>query len=191
MTEKPRTQAASFRLLLRALVIFWLLCETSIVYGLRYVGMRLTGKSRAARQAMFGQTVLTLFRRLGATFIKVGQIMSTRPDLLPPHVISALASLQDNVGPFPYAAVERTFAEDFGQPISALFAEFSKAPIASASVAQVHFAKLCRHGQRFRSRVAGSGQHQRQARRRGAGVVTFGVRDARGVDGGEGRHVGG
>ncbi len=142
MTEKPRTQAASFRLLLRALVIFWLLCETSIVYGLRYVGMRLTGKSRAARQAMFGQTVLTLFRRLGATFIKVGQIMSTRPDLLPPHVISALASLQDNVGPFPYAAVERTFAEDFGQPISALFAEFSRAPIASASVAQVHKARL-------------------------------------------------
>ena len=141
-----RTTTHNIRLLLRAFVIFWLLVETSVVYALRYLGMRATGKSRADRQAMFGKTVLGLFRRLGATFIKVGQIMSTRPDLLPPHVISALASLQDNVGPFPYSDVERTLSEDFGQPVADLFSEFSRTPIASASVAQVHKARL-RSGQ--------------------------------------------
>jgi len=130
------------KLLLRALVICWLLCETAIWFGIRYLGYRLTGRSLADRQALFGQSVLSLFRRLGATFIKVGQIMSTRPDLLPPHVIAALSRLQDDVGPFPYHHVERTLAEDFGQPIASLYREFSPVPIASASVAQVHRARL-------------------------------------------------
>jgi len=130
------------RLLGRALLICWLLIETTIVYGVYSLGLRLAGRSLAERQALFGQSVLSLFRRLGATFIKVGQIMSTRPDLLPPHVISALARLQDDVGPFPFAQVERTVREDFGQSIAALFREFSSVPIASASVAQVHRARL-------------------------------------------------
>jgi len=130
------------RLLARALVICLLLVETALRYGLVYLGYRLTGRSLADRQALFGESVLGLFRRLGATFIKVGQIMSTRPDLLPPHVILALSRLQDDVGPFPFAQVERTIAEDFGQPIAALFREFSPLPIASASVAQVHRARL-------------------------------------------------
>jgi ubiquinone biosynthesis protein len=123
-------------------VICLLLVETALRYGLVYLGYRLTGRSLADRQALFGESVLGLFRRLGATFIKVGQIMSTRPDLLPPHVIAALSRLQDDVGPFPFAQVERTVTEDFGQPIAALFREFSPQPIASASVAQVHRARL-------------------------------------------------
>jgi len=130
------------RLFARALVICLLLVETALRFGVSYLGMRLTGRSLADRQALFAQSVLSLFRRLGATFIKVGQIMSTRPDLLPPHVITALSRLQDDVGPFPYSQVERTIQEDFGQPISALFREFSPVPIASASVAQVHRARL-------------------------------------------------
>ena len=130
------------RLFARALVICLLLVETAVRFGVSYLGMRITGRSLADRQALFAQSVLSLFRRLGATFIKVGQIMSTRPDLLPPHVITALSRLQDDVGPFPYSQVERTIHEDFGQPISALFREFSPVPIASASVAQVHRARL-------------------------------------------------
>jgi ubiquinone biosynthesis protein len=76
------------------------------------------------------------------TFIKVGQIMSTRPDLVPEYITQALIHLQDNVGPFPYEEVERTILEDLGQPVSLLFAEFSLTPLASASVAQVHKARL-------------------------------------------------
>jgi ubiquinone biosynthesis protein len=101
-----------------------------------------TFAGKARRKAFFGEVVLDLFRDLGATFIKVGQIMSTRPDLIPEHVSRALEHLQDNVGPFPFEAVVRTLEADFGRPMSELFAEFAPVPLASASVSQVHKARL-------------------------------------------------
>jgi len=130
------------RLFLRALTILFLVVRTALRYGLGWTWLRLRGRPLSERQAFFGTCVLALFRSLGATFIKVGQIMSTRPDLLPPHVIAALSRLQDDVGPFPYAQVQRTIEEDLGRPLTELFAEFSPQPIASASVAQVHRARL-------------------------------------------------
>ncbi len=130
------------RLFLRALTILFLVVRTALRYGLGWSWLRLRGRPLSERQAFFGTCVLALFRSLGATFIKVGQIMSTRPDLLPPHVISALSRLQDDVGPFPFAQVQRTIEEDLGRPLTELFAEFSPQPIASASVAQVHRARL-------------------------------------------------
>src|SRR5579884_1831151 len=63
---------------------------------------------RARRRAWLGRVVVDLFRELGATFIKVGQIMSTRPDLIPEYLSSALSELQDHVGPFPFEEVVRT-----------------------------------------------------------------------------------
>ena len=99
-----------------------------------------SGKTR--RQEWFGQVVLDLFRELGATFIKVGQIMSTRPDLIPEHISRALEQLQDDVGPFPFDAVVRTLESDLGRPMNQLFAEFAPVPLASASVSQVHKARL-------------------------------------------------
>lgn len=104
--------------------------------------LRLTARGRTARQAFFGRRVLGLFRSLGATFIKVGQVMSTRPDLLPEYVTDALARLQDDVGPFPFAIVERTLREDLQREPHELFREIAPVPIASASVAQVHKARL-------------------------------------------------
>ena len=101
-----------------------------------------TFAGKARRKAFFGQVILDLFRDLGATFIKVGQIMSTRPDLIPDHVSRALERLQDDVGPFPFEAVVRTLETDFGRPMSELFAEFAPVPLASASVSQVHKARL-------------------------------------------------
>jgi ubiquinone biosynthesis protein len=68
--------------------------------------------------------------------------MSTRPDLFPPYVIKALTRLQDNVGSFAWKHVERTITEELGKPTSELFATFDRAPVASASVAQVHRATL-------------------------------------------------
>jgi ubiquinone biosynthesis protein len=130
------------RLAIRAAVILL----TFLACGLRWlVGwcvLMVLARGRARRQAWFGHMVLTLFRELGATFIKVGQIMSTRPDLLPEHVTRALEHLQDDVGPFPFEAVEQTLREDFGRPVAKLFVEFSPVPLASASVAQVHKARL-------------------------------------------------
>lgn len=102
--------------------------------------VRFAGRIR--RRAWFGQIVLDLFRELGATFVKVGQIMSTRPDLIPEHVFQALQHLQDDVGPFPFDQAVKTIEQDFGQPVAALFAELAPVPIASASVSQVHKARL-------------------------------------------------
>ncbi|KYH31450.1 ABC1 kinase family protein [Neomoorella mulderi] len=79
---------------------------------------------------------------LGPTFIKLGQILSTRPDLLPPEIIAELARLQDRVPPFPFAEVKQTVEKELGQPLEQLFHEFDPEPLAAASIGQVHRATL-------------------------------------------------
>jgi ubiquinone biosynthesis protein len=128
--------------LYRAVVITFFLAWHSVRWLAGWLALVVTARGLEARQEWFAASLLALFRDLGATFIKVGQIMSTRPDLLPPHIIRALESLQDRVGPFPFAHVRQVIGEDFGEPLEALFEEFSVEPIASASVAQVHRARL-------------------------------------------------
>lgn len=79
---------------------------------------------------------------MGPTFVKLGQLLSTRPDLLPAPYIEALARLQDDVAPFPYEEVETIVTEELGVRISKAFAEFSPTPLAAASLGQVHRATL-------------------------------------------------
>jgi hypothetical protein len=93
------------RLVLRAAVIGLLFAQQLLRWAAGWLWLVATFAGRERRKAWFGQVVADLFRSLGATFIKVGQIMSTRPDLIPDHVTRALERLQDDVGPFPFAAV--------------------------------------------------------------------------------------
>ncbi|WP_029451808.1 ABC1 kinase family protein [Clostridium algidicarnis] len=79
---------------------------------------------------------------LGPTFIKLGQILSTRPDILPAEYIKELSKLQDNVLPEKFKDINKVIKSEFGKSIEELFLKFNEIPLASASVAQVHEATL-------------------------------------------------
>ena len=79
---------------------------------------------------------------LGAVFVKLGQTLSTRPDLISPELMVELSKLQDRVPPFPGAEAQRLIETALGRPIDQLFLEFDRDALASASVAQVHSARL-------------------------------------------------
>jgi ubiquinone biosynthesis protein len=88
------------------------------------------------------QRVLNSVIALGPTFIKLGQVASTRPDLVPQEYSETLQSLQEHVPPFPVKDVRRIVEEELGRSLDAAFRSFQDKPIASASLSQVHFAEL-------------------------------------------------
>ncbi len=79
---------------------------------------------------------------LGPTFVKLGQLLSTRPDFIPPEYLSELAQLQDKVPSFSYQEVVEIFVEETGKSPDDLFSHFNQTPLAAASIAQVHRARL-------------------------------------------------
>ena len=89
-----------------------------------------------------GQHLREMLDELGPTFVKFGQLLSMRPDVLPPDIIAELRGLQDDVRPFPFEDVQRVIQEDLGEPIERLFTEFEPVPMAAASIGQVHRAVL-------------------------------------------------
>src|SRR5437762_10918149 len=80
--------------------------------------------------------------KLGPTYIKLAQLLSTRPDIIPPAYAEALTRLQDNVEFFPFSEVEKTLEADFGVRLSKAFERIEPKPVAAASLAQVHYAVL-------------------------------------------------
>src|SRR6266568_3120137 len=110
----------------------------------------LPGRSAEARLAAAQETgasargahLRDLLDELGPTFVKFGQLLSTRPDIVPPDIITELRGLQDDVRPFPFEQAERVIEEDLGNSIDRLFLEFDREPVAAASIGQVHRAVL-------------------------------------------------
>jgi len=92
--------------------------------------------------ALPGYRLREALERLGPIFVKFGQVLSTRRDLLPPEVADELARLQDRVPPFPAAVARELVERAYKRPVEEVFASFDAEPVASASIAQVHFAVL-------------------------------------------------
>ena len=91
---------------------------------------------------LFSEVTIEIIEKMGPTFIKFGQVLSSRPDLIPAFFIEALKKLQDDVASFPYEDVEKIFLSEFNKKPSDIFDDFTQKTVASASVAQVHKAKL-------------------------------------------------
>ena len=94
------------------------------------------------KQQARGERLRLALEKLGPIFVKFGQMLSTRRDLLPPDVADELAKLQDRVPPFAFAEVQKSIEAAFGLPLDQIYSQFGEVAIASASVAQVHFAHL-------------------------------------------------
>ena len=89
-----------------------------------------------------GRRLREMLDELGPTFVKFGQLLSTRPDIVPPDIVVELQKLQDDVRPIPFADVRRVIEEELGLTIEQAFLEFDEQPTAAASIGQVHHALL-------------------------------------------------
>jgi len=114
------------------------------------IGLNMISRQRKERIEMMSRAerIRRALEELGPTFIKMGQILSVRPDLLPHEFLDELVKLQDNVPSFPSEDVRRILEEELQSTIHDLFDEFDDQPLASASLGQVHKARLRKTGER-------------------------------------------
>jgi len=89
-----------------------------------------------------GERIRLFLEELGPTFVKMGQIASTRPDIIPKDIIQELVKLQDQVPPFAFTEVRKIIEEELGETLETAFSMFNETPVAAASIGQVHTAKL-------------------------------------------------
>jgi ubiquinone biosynthesis protein len=121
----------------------WIACVIALGF-FRYLGTRMSGagSTELERERLRGPALTNTLQQLGATFIKFGQILGSRPDLLGPGYIESLTQLQDRVAAAPFSDVETVLAVELSASARARLASIDSTPVAAASVAQVHRATL-------------------------------------------------
>ena len=136
---------AALRNLGRIAKIGWTLARHDALIGADaylpgWAARRLHGLRKAGASERPGERLAAALAELGPSFVKLGQALSTRADLIGEEVAADLSRLQDRLPPFPGARARATVAAELGQPVEALFAAFDDTAVAAASIAQVHFA---------------------------------------------------
>src|SRR4051794_23862503 len=104
-------------------------------------GAKVDASENGARSER-GRRLREMLDELGPTFVKFGQLLSTRPDIVPPDIIVELRGLQDDARPFPFEQAERVIEEELGDTLERLFLDFEPAPVAAASSGHGHRATL-------------------------------------------------
>ncbi|QNP59139.1 ubiquinone biosynthesis regulatory protein kinase UbiB [Paenacidovorax monticola] len=137
------------RRLLRGATIVWVVLryglDELVLSSFQHPWLRLLARMVSIGRnldAPRGQRLREALERLGPIFVKFGQVLSTRRDLMPPDIADELARLQDRVPPFDPDIAVATIERSFRKPIGEVFTSFDREPVASASIAQVHFATL-------------------------------------------------
>ncbi len=107
--------------------------------GLR--GFRGSPTEERVEHASMPERVRLLFENLGPTFIKIGQVLSGRPDLIPEEFILEFQRLQDHAAPVPFSLLKDTLQKELNRNLDDMYSSFDSEPLASASIAQVHAAR--------------------------------------------------
>ncbi len=158
---RRRDELARFRYVMGVLFRYgfgYLLYELKLGEHLPLIN-RFVKKHEEAHPLSLGERLRLAFEELGPTFIKFGQLLSNRADVIPPEVVRELTKLQDHAPPFPSDVAQAIIGEELRKPAREIFKEFSAEPIAAASIAQVHQAVLP-SGERVVIKVQRPGIHK-------------------------------
>lgn len=120
------------------------LIETLKIEQYIEIGLQMISRKRRERLEKLSRAerIRMALEELGPTYIKLGQVLSTRPDLVSVDFVNEFAKLQDEVPAVSYEAIEQTIEKEFNRPLDVVFKEFNREPLASASIGQVHLAHL-------------------------------------------------